>query len=275
MLHLEAKTILKLAVVGTSHVSALRLAQESVTQYFDGIYFFALNAPILSKQNYLGWPGEPGTMSCNIPEGTAFLKRLFGDARHAFDPLDFSHILLVDFFFCMDFSFIFRDRSSNALRISDTLISDTLFEEVVLSKLGISSYGEHSAVGTVPENSIIPLLENMRNRAPDSKFFLSPRPFQPSRNKGHLNIQLSKEEVDKGRNCINNSAIKSLNRIGITYLAPTDQQLCPDTGLTKDEFSVGPSQNNQSMLDEHMNSAFGELVLNQMLQSSNTEGDTT
>jgi hypothetical protein len=250
-----------LAVIGTSHVNALRAAVDAVG---GDPFFFALNAPILSKENSLGWQGEIGTMSCQTDLGNKFLNRIFSEADRVFDPVGFEYICLVDFFFCYDYIFILRNSGIDMVSVEGRLISHNLFKEVIAAQLGWSQYSSKSAVGEVPGNSVLPLLASIRSRAPDAKIFLTPRPLQLAGNRSVLNINISLEEIILGRNLFDAAAIDLLSPLGITYISQPEKTFDKVTGLTANCYSVGPHATLSDRLDEHLNVDYGKHVLAQI-----------
>ena len=254
---------MRTAIVGSSHVNAFRAAVDMQSAGFpeQDIFFFALNAPILSKENSLGWPGVPGTMSCQTDSGRAFLNRVFSQPDRIFDPVEFDQILLVDFFFCCDYVFLLRNRETDVISVEGRLISHALFKDVMGSRMGKSRYAESSAVGEVPENSLLSLLSDIRSRAQEAQIFLTPRPFQPAGNKSPLKIGLSPEEMNLCRELFNNVAEEILRPKGITWLPQPAQTIDENTGLTADIYSVGAHATLPEQLDEHLNANYGKQVL--------------
>lgn len=255
---------MRTAIVGTSHVNAIRAAVDSdLGRDLAGedAFFFALNAPILSKENSLGWAGDPGTMCCRTDVGRAFLNRVFLEPGLAFDPAKFDRILLVDFFFCYDFVFLLRDRQTDAVYTEGQLISHALFKEMIAMRLGKSQYQESSAVGKVEENSILPLLSNMRDRAPNAKIFMTPRPIQPAGNKASLAIGLSSQEIQKCLGLFDSAATDILAQMNISWCPQPTQTFDVDTGLTADAYSIGPHATLPERMDEHLNADYGLHVL--------------
>lgn len=258
---------MQLAIVGSSHINALKAAFDddaSLRDLSENPFFFALNAPILSKQNHLGWPGAPGSMSCDIPEGQNFLSRVFGDATLCFEPDKYEVILLADFFFAYDFSVIFRDVDTDRLSVGGTPVSGPLFTEILKGRMGHSNYNANSAVGEVPDNSTLPLLHRIRQAAPDATIALTPRPMMPGANREQRAIRLDAQGVRRGADVFDAAATSLLEPIGITYLARTEAQICPQTGLTSDHFSTGMLDTTPPRLDEHMNGQYGRIVLDQL-----------
>lgn len=258
---------MRTAIVGTSHVNAFRAAVETTQNSSlpeQPIFFFALNAPILSKENSLGWQGASGTMSCRTDVGRAFLKRVFSQPDLIFDPAEFDRILLVDFFFCCDYAFLLRNREVDSVSVDGRLISHALFKEVMRSRLGKSQYAKSSAVGDVSENSLLPLLSDIRTRAPEAQIYLTPRPFQPTNNKTYLKIGLSAEEINLCYTLFNSAAEEALSPIGITWCSQPIQTIDKASGLTADTYSIGAHATLPGQLDEHLNAIYGEQILSEI-----------
>lgn len=266
MITSTASPTTRFAVVGTSHVgciqSALKNPHPSIERWRDA-FFFAVNAPMLAKQNVLGWPEPQGSMSCNFEEGRNFLRRLFGDPNIRFIPSEYDVVLLVDFFYCYDFAYQLRDNKPGSRTISGTPVSDALYREVIMERVGRSWYGPNGPLGEIPRNSINPLLERMRRSAPNTKFLLAARPAQPSSNIAALRIQVDRQEIFSDMKIFEEAATNRLSKIGIEFVSRRTEQNCSATGLTPDHFSVGPHRTRESTLDEHTNEDYGRLVLEQ------------
>lgn len=257
----------RVAVVGTSHVGCVRAAVDTdspVADRWRNAFFFAVNAPMLSKQNARGWPESNGALSFDIPEAKAFLGRLFGNPDLRFLPAQFDIVILIDFFYCYDFSYQLIDNKPGPRKISGAPISEALFKEVLSHRIGRSWYGPASAVGAVPDNSITPLLAQMKRMAPQTRFVLAARPAQPVANKSARGLMLDETQMLSGMRIFENAARDRLAEIGIDFVTRADEQCCPETGLTPDRFSVGPHPSLASALDEHTNAEYGLLLLQQV-----------
>lgn len=255
---------MKLAVVGTSHINSIKFAfdsEQSRLPSCDSVFYFGMKAPILSKQNQNGWPGDPGTMSFDLPEGRAFINRIFKDPNRIFIPESFDVILFVDMFFCYDFSHICRDADESALRVDNILVSDIAYREILEARLGKSKYSMNCSVGQVPENSLMPLLETIRQRAPEASIYLTPRPMIPNDEHGRNTVRMNCSGVAQGARLFDDAANSKLSSIGITYLPRDKTQICEKSALTPKCFSVGRLATDSSRLDEHMNGEYGEIVL--------------
>lgn len=266
MIKSAASRATKFAVVGTSHVACIQTALKnpppSIGRWRDA-FFFALNAPMLAKQNVLGWPEPQGIMSCDFQEGKAFLNRLFGDPGHRFVPNDYDVVLLVDFFYCYDFAYQVCDNKPGSRMISGTPVSEALYREVIAARLGQSWYGPGGPLGAIQTNSINPLLQQMKLAAPETIFLLAARPAQPVSNITSLGIKADHREILSGMRIFEEAASAQLAKIGIKFVPRHVEQMCCNTGMTPDHFSVGPHRSRQSLLDEHTNSYYGRLVLEQ------------
>lgn len=256
----------KIAVIGTSHVGCIRdaLNNPSISiQMWSNAFFFALNAPMLSKQNHLGWPDSNGVLSCNIPEGRQLLGRLFGNPDLRFVPSDYDIVLLVDFFYCYDFAHQLRDNILGKITVSGIPVSSSLYRQLIASRLGKSWYGPTAPLGEIPINSINPLLSEMKSAAPNTKFLLAARPAQPAANISSLGIKIDREELLFSMNLFESAASSSLNEIGIEFVHRHTNQICSLSGMTPDHFSVGSHKTIKGRLDEHTNSKYGQLILQQ------------
>lgn len=257
----------RLAVVGTSHVGCVKAALSNsprLASRWQDIFFMAVNAPMLSKQNALGWPENDGTLSFNIPEARAFLGRMFGNPGLRFSPAEYDVVLLVDFFFCYDFSYQICDNTAGPRRISGVPASAALFEEVLRHRLGRSWYGPSGPIGEIPENSTIPLLNLMKRMAPATRFLLTGRPAHPVANKSVMGLTMDDQLMASGMQIFEKVAQETLSESGIHLVRRSQAQSCPETGLTPDRYSVGPHPRHAKGLDEHTNAEYGALLLQQV-----------
>lgn len=258
---------MRLAVVGTSHVGCVRAALDTSSPLagrWRNAFFFAVNAPMLSKQNACGWPEQDGTLSFNIPEAGAFLRRLFGNPDLRFVPAQFDTVLLIDFFYCYDFAYQLCDNKPGPRRISGTPVSEALFKEIIRNRVGRSWYGPASPMGPVPDNTITPLLGLMKRMAPQTRFLLAARPAQPVTNRMVRGVKVDDAQIRSGMRVFEDAARERLAEIGIDFVARSNEQCCPITGLTPDRFSMGPHPSLASALDEHTNAEYGLLLLQQV-----------
>lgn len=257
----------RIAVVGTSHVGCVRAALDTSSHLVDrwrDAFFFAVNAPMLSKQNARGWPEPNGTLSFDIPEARAFLRRLFGNPELRFVPAQFDVVVLIDFFYCYDFAYQLCDNKPGPRRISDAPVSEALFKEIVRHRIGRSWYGPESQVGEVPDNTITPLLGLMKQISPQTRFLLAARPAQPVANRKVRGVNVDDAQILSGMRIFEDAARERLAEIGIDFVTRSTEQCCPATGLTPDRFSVGPHPSLAAALDEHTNGEYGMLLLQQV-----------
>lgn len=254
------------AIIGTSHLAMLKeafSAAESPGFWQEEPFYLSVTAPMLSWQNHQGWP-ETGRMSFTSPQIQRHLQRLHGNPDLVFDPAAFDTIILVDFFFCYDFAFILRDRQRERLTVGGVPVSDRAYARILEAQLGVSQYGAHSAMGEVPRNSVMPLLASLRQHAPAARIFVVPRPFQLAANQADLKLSLSAAEIGRMAELLDSTARKMLAPLDVTFLARSPAQTDPATGLTPDAFSKGPHSTKPGILDEHMNAAYGRIVLSQI-----------
>jgi hypothetical protein len=256
------------AIVGTSHVAMLKEAIDDHTGpsfWTDDPFFLGVPAPTLSKQNYVGWNRPEGVISLTIDSAINYLHRFYGDAGRYFDPVDHEAIVLVDFFFCYDFAFLFRDRSTDSIAIDRVPVSDTGYVRVLEGQLSRSQYGPSSAVGEVPNNSALPLLAAIRKRAPNASIFLVPRPFQLSANRAALRLNLSRDEITRSAKLLEIAAKRLLDPLGIEFVTRSPDLIDMETGMTPDVYSKGPLSTNLGRLDEHMNCSYGQVILQEVI----------
>lgn len=256
---------MRTAIVGTSHAAMLKLAIDGDGFGSDTPYFLPVPAPMLSQQNHAGWPGTHGTMSFSFPKTRNHLVAIGIDPDTRFDPAEFDVIILVDYFFCYDFSILLRDRQTDALQVDKIPVSTAAYGRILRDRLGTEGY-RNSTAGMIPRNSVMPLLAAISSRSPSATIYLVPRPFQLSQNRGHMKLGFSQREIRRMGELLDREASNMLQPLGIKFVSRSEAYIDEKTGLTPDRYSTGPLASNPNVLNEHMGAEYGKIVIEQIRQ---------
>lgn len=260
---------MRIAFIGTSHISALKTGWEALPADLrsghDAI-FIGYSAPSLSQQTHVGWLTEGDGIHPTQPSVRYFLELTSGSSDTPIKPLNYDVVCFVDMFFCYDFSVIYARQMGRAIIVDDVPVSDYTYTKILEPLLGESQYSNHPKVGDVPNNSQEWLLKETIRLNPDLRVFLTPRPFMPAhRLKNKYPNWSDPNMVCRVASLFDVAVSNRLKDLGIVYIPRTKEQVCPVTGATPDNFSVGWIDEKKTY-NEHMNSEYGRIICNTIIE---------
>jgi len=258
---------MKIAFIGTSHLSGLKLGWDLLPNDLKkNIYasFIGYPAPVFAKQIHEGWLIDNNEIYPTESGVKYFLEKISGDPNSPIRPLDYDVVCFVDLFFCYDYCLIYGSFNKVLYSSDKVPISDDCYKAILKNRIGKVHYNSHPVVDTVPEISVFPFIESIKQINPRLQLFLAPRPFSLNQksDKFKWSWPSSKSILNAG-NIFDNAASEKLNKYGVTYLPRTDQQTSFKSGLTDDVFSIGVLDDGIT-LDEHTNGQYGLLTINQL-----------
>lgn len=259
---------MKLAFIGTSHISGLKLGWDllpkETTKNID-VTFIGYPAPVFAKQIHQNWLFEDNKIFPTEPGIKEFLKKMSGNSNTPISPLEYDVVCFVDLFFCYDFSLIYGSFNKIFYSSDKIPISESTFKTILKDRNGKATYNNHSVVGTLPEITVFPFINSIKKINPELKLFLTPRPFLPTqRLEKHKWSWRDTESILKAGNLFDIAATERLKQCEVTFLARTDEQISEESGVTDDSFSMGLLADGVTM-DEHTNGEYGSLTIKQLL----------
>lgn len=259
---------MKIAFIGTSHISSLKLGWEKLPKTLQSefdVAFIGFSAPLLAKQIYTGWDLNEKKLKPTDPQVNYFLEKISGQPNTAIEPLEYDVICFVDLFFCYDFSLNYAQYNKVLTSKDNIPISSDIYKKILEGRLGKANYTNHPTVGNIPNISTLPLIAQIRNINKDLALYLTPRPFLPSQNltKYH-NSWPSTESINKAGKIFDAASENILSSFQVSYLPRTKEQISKSTGVTPDKYSLG-LLDDKATLNEHMNGSYGLQTINQLL----------
>lgn len=255
---------MKLLVIGTSHVGALRagwdLLPTEIQETFDAT-FVGFPAPVLAKQVHQGWPEVSGAFKPTVPRFMSALRQCCGDELWEFRPSRFDIIVLVDWFFCYDFAILYGSIKNGSLILDKVPVSWSLFERALESIIGSAEYRDHPLIGSVPRTSMMEILTRIRALNTSARMYLCPRPMMPTqRVRARFGTSHDLPAVMALGHSFDRVCKRVLGSLNIDYIDRPTESICPESGASRDDLSVGWIEPARKLLDEHLTGKYGEMV---------------
>lgn len=259
---------MRLAFIGTSHISGLKLGWELLPKDVKSnvdVTFIGFPAPVFAKQIHKGWRFQDNKIFPTELGIKQFLEKMSGNPNTPISPLDYDAVCFVDLFFCYDFSLIYGSFNDIFYSSDKVPISESTYRTILKDRNGKATYNNHPVVDTLPEITVFPFINSIQKINPELQLFLTPRPFLPSqRLEKHKWSWRDAQSIIKAGSVFDSAATERLETCGVSFLPRTDEQISLDSGVTDDSFSLGLLSDGVTM-DEHTNGEFGLLTIKQLL----------
>ncbi|MGK0269615.1 MAG: hypothetical protein ACI88H_000247 [Cocleimonas sp.] len=259
---------MRLAFIGTSHISGLKLGWGLLPEHYKkniDVSFIGYPAPVFAKQIYKDWLYDNDKILPTEPGLKYFLEKMSGDPDTPISPLDYDVICFVDMFFCYDFCLAYGSFNKIFFSSDRIPISENTYKTILKDRNGKATYNSHPVVGNVPEVSVFPLIDSIKQINKELKLFLTPRPFIPLQRLDKYKWGWTESSsIVKAGNIFDAAANEKLIEYDVSYLPRTDEQISFTSGVTDNDFSLGVLKDGNT-LDEHMNGEYGLHTIKQLL----------
>ena len=265
---------------GTSHVAVLkigfdRLVANNHISDTSG-YFVGMNGPDLCASIYQGWKLDGGSIvapdngkyysgSGGAPDVVGLQLHPWGgiklSSKLTLNLNDFDELVFVDMFYRYPANGQLKMLNGN-LTFSGIPISLALFNHLKLNGIGGFHLSAHKVYGDIPYQASLEFLKMVvSGTAAVKKVSLIPAPRPMKRNCDYGKLFKSESCVKDTLDFYDRYYADQLRREKIDFVSQVPELLCPDTGLTPDEYSRGKHRTRADLLDHHGNADFGEIAI--------------
>jgi len=261
--------LVRILFFGTSHCGMFREAWGLLPEQARAGWtadFFAAPAPMLAKAVSESKLPIEGVWRHHYPELSSYLARLKGGLVDEVSFREYDRVVFVDMFCCYDNCHLHTSNGIYGLALDGVPVSRSAWNAAIRSTICRAEYNDHPRVGNLLPMSLLPFIEMAVRGITPANVFVTPRPVLPSQ---RLNSRYGKglcgDMIGKCVEWFDAVATDIFAQIGVTYVPRPECSICPRTGGSLDELSVGWLDEGETKLNEHLTAEYASPIINSVI----------